>query len=1053
MIARIFEEQVRSNPDKIAIQDKDHFLTYSDLNNWTNWVGKIILEKFEEENIPSLASQRVISSKQDKNNKNNQNIALLFNHSNDMIVGILGAIKSAKTYIPLDPNFPIKRLEYLVNHSDIKLIITNNENRDLADKLVKMDTNDTLIINISNRNIKSHVDSPKIQVDGKEIAYIMYTSGSTGTPRGVLQTYKNILYFIQRYTENLKISKDDRMTLFSYYTHDASVMDIYSALLNGATLFLCDIKKSGDFKKLCDFLENQGITIWHSVPTFYRYFIRSINSSQTFNQIRFIVFGGETVLNTDIQNAEKIFPKSDIYNLYGQTESSYNAGKFFKTGETLDKVTIGKNIEGTDIFIVNEYGEEVNPLQVGELLVASPYLSPGYWRDPDNTKRCFSEDPELGRLYWTGDLGRILLDGRVEIVGRKDFMVKIRGFRVEPSEIENYLLRYEDIKEAVVVGSDGTGYHQDINKPDTYLAAYFTGEKKIDTSSLNNYLRDNLPDYMIPSYLIQMEKMPLTPSGKIDKKALIKIKMTIENIQEIPDAPTTIFEKRIVEIISEILEIETNKLSTTANFFEIGGNSLKALLIISKINKTFNTEVTLQMFFEHPTVKEIAERISQQSEHQYDNINPIEKKEYYQLSFNQKRLSYSFQLEPDSISLNITHAVIFDHPVEEKILRKTINKMIERHESLRTGFKEIDGYFYQVIRENVEIPLEIFDLTHLSTGEKEKKKKNILAEILNVPFRLHDFPFFKCILIKSETVKHEFFFNIFHMISDAWSLEILEKEFLNIYESYKKGKAPALEPQAIQYKDFTEWQHIKYHDSLRDENSYIYWRNKIEQGFPELKLPVDLTSTEKKDRHGRGYRCMLDEPLKNKLNKKAEENNTTLFMVLFAAFNVLLSQLTGQKDIVTSIISAGRESNLLQNVVGFFINSILIKFQVDSEDNFIELLQKVNEEVLETIHHQSYPIEHIFEELKIRYPEIAVSINLLNIDPETVETEIQHFEPTSYDIERNIHFERKIEIYIKEFKNGIMLEWIYRRSLFRTSMIERIVQAFIRLLNLVVEEN
>ncbi|HAR86121.1 MAG TPA: non-ribosomal peptide synthetase, partial [Clostridium sp.] len=616
MIVNRFEEQVKMYPERIAIKTVDRELSYQLLNNYANGIANEVINRYSEH----------------LENKKSNTVALLFEHGTDMIVGTIGALKANKIYVPFDPSYPIKRLIYMLENSEVTLIITNNRNMELALRLMKETKALIRIFNIDKKDYSTSIENIDRKIYDNDIAYILYTSGSTGKPKGVIQTHKNVLHFIKSYTNTLNITKEDKITLFSAFSHDAAIMDIYGALLNGATLYPLNIKDEISVDELSSWLENEEITIYHSVPTVYRYFVNTLMEKEKgeFEKLRFIVLGGEGVIEHDISMFKKLFTNTStrLVNLYGQTESSYNSSQIFSPNCEVESITLGHVVKDTEILVVDENREEVSNLRVGEIVVLSDYVALGYWKDKEKTKEVFQHSEEVGKLYWTGDLGRLLEDGSIKFVGRKGSQVKIRGYRVELGEVETQLLNHEDIKEAVVLGRKNTN-------GDDYLSAYIVSNKPLTVVELREHLSIQLPDYMIPSIFMQLEKIPLTPNKKVDREALIETdKIMLSRIEY--EAPRNEKEERLVKVWSEILGID--KIGINDNFFNLGGHSLKATSLVSKIHKEFDVRISLSEVFKSPTIKEMATYIGRAEKNMYIAIDSVEERAYYPVSSAQKRM-------------------------------------------------------------------------------------------------------------------------------------------------------------------------------------------------------------------------------------------------------------------------------------------------------------------------------------------------------------------------------------------------------------------------------
>jgi amino acid adenylation domain-containing protein len=587
----MFREQVKKRPDKIAVKAGEYALTYGFLHRYSSQLAHII------------------SGTGNAANKE-KTVALLLGHDESMIVGIIGVLKSGTVYIPFDPTYPEKRLTYMLSDSNAGLIITNHENINLALKLSKNARKPVTIINLD--EIEKH--TPLGDVDIKkthQIAYILYTSGSTGKPKGVVQSRENILHYIDNWVKRFSVSDRDRMAQFASFSHDGAVPDIYSSLLNGATLYPFNVKRRANIEKPSEWLTRERITIWHSVPTWYRYFVNTLTGNEVFFDLRLVILGGEPVREHDIIMFRKSFPNSRFGNIYGQTESTLSSIWHLSPGDDFQKVLIGEPALHTEILVVDRDGDEVEEHEVGEIVIAGHFLSPGYLNNSEATHQVFSQDEELGRLYWSGDQGRLLPDGNIEIMGRKDHQVKIRGFRIEPGEIETVLLRHPGISEAVVIAKESTtgGTYGSISG-DRYLWAYFVSTKDFTVSRLRKYLAGKLPDYMIPAYFVKLDALPLTPNGKVDRKSLDARGTKLSTgTGYIPPGNQT--EKILTETWKRVLKIE--KIGIDDNFFDLGGNSMDVISLNDELKKTFRENIPVIAIFNHLTIRSFARYLDRQA--------------------------------------------------------------------------------------------------------------------------------------------------------------------------------------------------------------------------------------------------------------------------------------------------------------------------------------------------------------------------------------------------------------------------------------------------------
>ncbi|MCP5045792.1 MAG: non-ribosomal peptide synthetase, partial [bacterium] len=563
MLIEKFEEQVARTPGNIAVDTGDKKFSYDRLNRYANRIAHLIRKQWPPDS-------------------KNQTVSLLFDHGVDMIAAILGTLKAGKIYVPLSLDYPDNRISYILGDSESSLLLAGPGCEERAAKLA----GETGIhwLNIDDPGYDAPGENQPREAGRDKPAYIMYTSGSTGRPKGVIQSHENILYYTHNWVDICSITPDDRLSLVASFCHDQSVQDIYAGLLTGATLCPYYMKnRTGTLNiDLAEFIRARGITLWHSVPSLFSYFTGTLADDELFLPMRLILLGGEPMRQHELDMCKKHFPNARLANVYGQTESSVNAIWFLNPEEPFKKILIGTSLNKTRIFLINDRDKKAAPFESGEIMIAGPYISPGYWKNEEATKKAFSRDPRFGRLYWTGDRGRLMLDGSIEFTGRKDSQVKIRGYRIELGEIETHLLNHPLIKEAVVTiktRDDG----------DSFLAAYFTGAaapgKNPAPTELRDYLIKELPDYMIPSYFVQLEQFPLTPSGKIDRNVLPEPQMQTGQTYA---APRNKVERTLLDIWARVLGRDVPDASQPHppigiddNFFLNGGDSIKSIRIVS----------------------------------------------------------------------------------------------------------------------------------------------------------------------------------------------------------------------------------------------------------------------------------------------------------------------------------------------------------------------------------------------------------------------------------------------------------------------------------------
>lgn len=582
-----FERMARKHRDRIAVRTKNHTLTYDALNRTANRVARAIVERCGEANEP---------------------IALLLENDAPMIAAILGVLKAGKMYVPLDTSYPRASISYILEDSQAGVIVTNSRNLPLAHELAYFGVQ---VVNVDEIDCNSPVQNPNLNISPESPVNILYTSGSTGQPKGVVQNHRNVLHEIMNYTNGVNICAIDRLILLSSPSFSGTVRTIYGALLNGGGLYLLDIREEG-LTHLADWMFRQGITIYRSVPAIFRHFVSTLAGKERFPDLRLIYLAGDSVSKDDVELYKAYFsPKCIFVNSLGLSES-LTCRWYFIDKETQipgGTVPVGYAVDDMEVLLLDDEGKESGFNQVGEIAVKSLYLSPGYWRKPELTEAVFSADVRGGRerIYRTGDLGRMLSDACLEHLGRKDFQVKIRGYRIDVSEIEMALLDLNTIKEVVVVArKDGFG--------DQSLVAYVVPHKRPGptVNSLRYALKERLPGYMTPSAFVFLDVLPLTPNGKVDRRALPAPDQARPKLEETLVEPRNPIEEAVARIWAQVLGLE--RVGVDDNFFDLGGHSLLATQVISRVREAYQVELSLRSLFETPTVAGLADAVQQAKE-------------------------------------------------------------------------------------------------------------------------------------------------------------------------------------------------------------------------------------------------------------------------------------------------------------------------------------------------------------------------------------------------------------------------------------------------------
>ncbi|WP_283591502.1 non-ribosomal peptide synthetase [Clostridium butanoliproducens] len=999
----LFEEQVKRTPNNIAVIYKDEELTYDELNMKANKLAKILRKK-------GVKADSIVG--------------IMMERSLEMIVGILGILKAGGAYLPIDPDYPKERVEYILKDSRSKLLLTREKSSSNIEFLGEtIDLLDEELYEGERNNLERINNS-------KNLAYVIYTSGSTGKPKGVMVEHKSVINTLICMEKKYPLAHEDTHLLKTKFTFDVSVSELFGWFVGSGKLVIMGNKEEKDINATINLIEKYKVTHINFVPAMLNMFIETIGDDlDKISSLKYVFAAGEELKTDVVSNFYSKFNNIRLENLYGPTETTIYSSRY-----SVDKnlkytsIPIGTPIENTQIYIMNN--NQLAPIGVpGELCISGDGLARGYLNKPELTAEKFIENPyKLGeRMYKTGDLARWLPEGNIEFLGRIDHQVKIRGFRIELGEIEAQLLKKEEIKESVVMArEDEYG-----NK---YICAYVVGTTNFTVKELREYLLKELPEYMIPSYFIQLEAMPLTPNGKIDRKKLPKPEGTMDIGIEYEEARNEI-EEKLVEIWKDILNV--NQVGINDNFFELGGHSLKAMSLVNKICKELNIEISLGQIFKNSTIKTLGEFIRNLNKSVHSTIEIVEEKEYYQVSSAQKRMYILNQIENVGISYNMPMMMTIKGELNINQFKKTMEELIRRHESFRTAFELIESNPVQKIYKDVT-----FEIAYSELGEGEIKDK---IEKFIQPFELSKAPLLRVELIRLSENNHLFMMDTHHIISDGISTGIFIKEFIALYENKKLPKLK------IQYKDFSQWQNnILKTEPIEKQKEY--WLGKFNDEIPVLNMPTDYIRPAVRSFEGDVVKFQIEKELVEDINKLASETGTTLYMVLLGAYNVLLSKYTGQEDIVVGTPVSGRTHSDLDNIIGMFVNTIAMRNYPKGEKSFRKFLEEVKETSLEAYENQDYQFEELISQLDIardfsKNPLFDVMFTFQNIDIENIEIEGLKFRP--YEFENKIS---KFDMTLSaiESKEKITFNLEYCTKLFKRETVERLSKHYVNILKAVV---
>ncbi|MEP0262580.1 amino acid adenylation domain-containing protein [Dokdonia sp.] len=905
----MFGEQVAKTPDAVALVFEDRNFTYKELDDASNQLAHYLLNNFNVE-VEDL-------------------ITVKLDRSEWVYISLLAILKTGGVYVPIDPNDPQQRITYIEEDSNCKVTIDEH-----------------LLIDFMSTRDDYESTLPTISINSSNLMYVIYTSGSTGKPKGVMIEHKSLVNYITNQTEAFDFGSSERVLQFSNPAFDASMEQIFLTLLNGATLVGVSKDRIVDPADLTKVLQEYSVTHLHATPSY----LEHLNDLASCKALRRVIAGGEVCSRS---LAEKMVEVTDFYNEYGPTETTISSTmcKIDKSHLESTIISIGKPLMNTELYILSDT-LSLKPIGVfGELCISGDGLSRGYLNREDLTSEKFVPHPfiENAKLYKTGDVARWLSDGTIEFLGRKDDQVKIRGYRIELGEIEHAILSQDNINQCVTVVQNIEG--------DQVIVSYITGEEQIEKQGLRALLSDQLPDYMLPSYYVQLESIPLTSNGKIDKKSLPSVGVD-DIVQQEYSAPISSLEKALVSIWEEVLGIDT--IGITDNFFELGGHSLKVTLLVNKITRQLGYEISVKEVFLNPTVSGIISRLEESS---FTSIPKVVNQESYVLTSSQHRLWILSQFEGGNKAYNIPGSFELEGVLNVDKLTEAFNALITRHEVLRTFFKRNDeGEVRQFIVDALAIDFEIDCYDYSEVEDQEVALEKRVANSYKYQFDLGEAPLVRLDLIRLSEDRHVLLFNMHHIISDGWSMEVLSKEFIMIYDHLVHAKDIDLPNLTIQYKDYASW--VRSHTQISKlKVSEEYWLDTFSGDLPVLDLPTNKMRPKIKTYVGDSVTYDFSTEVSTRLKLFSKKYDASLFMVLMTGINGLLSRYANTNDIIVGTPVAGRDHADLENQIGLYLNTLAIRTNFKETSSFEELLAIQKNTLLNAYAHQDYPLDNLVEEL------------------------------------------------------------------------------------------
>ena len=946
----------------------------------------------------------------------------------------------------LDPRLPEERRLFMIKHLGIHTLLVDSETEPLARRLRETIDWPLTVINMDEAVAADCPLAPDTLEPraGDDPCYIIMTSGSSGAPKGVVQGRDNVLGAMDYYARRLDITEQDRLLYLSSFSHDGAVEDIFPALLRGAAICPFDLK-SLDIRMLGRWIAEQEITVYHSVPTVFRYFTASLGQNDRFPSVRVISMGAETIEPADLQAMARHFPNAYFSHMYGQTESSLNTMVRLDPSLPIDAVPLGDPIPGVQVLLLNEEGEEVEEMETGEMFVASPYLALGYFRDPEATDTAFLFDDQLGRIYRTGDLAYYGLDGNLYFRGRKDQQIKIRGFRVEPGEIERTLLGVDGVAEAVVLPLDDP-------PEESRLCAYVValeGEEPLKIDLLNDYLLDRLPDYMVPAYYMVLDAFPVTDNGKLDRLALPK-PQTMETSDIVP--PTNPIQQRLAAIWSDVLRIPVEAVGIDSHFFQLGGHSLKATLLAARVYKEFNVNLPLAELFRCPSIRQ-QELLVRRAEGEHgSSILPVEKQDYFPLSSAQARLFFLDQAAEQGSGFHMSAALRIAGLLDRTRIERAFERLIQRHEVLRSSFLIVDHEPVQRVWDYVDFRFEPCRLLSPPAGG-ELDLTQVTDESGHPfirPFDLTRPPLLRIGIVDLGPQDAVLVFDMHHIAGDGTSMGILVRDFTALY------REQPLPPLEIQYRDYAVWQHNAV-QSGHMERCRSFWMGLYPEApnIPRSDFPKDGPRQSNAGMSGASVRKTVPADIAAGVRRLGERYDATLYMTLLAALNVVMVKTTGLEDIIIGTAVSGRARAGLEDMIGMFINILPMRNHPSPGRRFRDFLLEVKGRSLEALHYQDMPFDRLVRLLKLkqdptRHPFYSVSLTVQNYRSSSLE--LDGIAITPLDVKKQTS-NIDINIFAFEIEGELQISIQYLSGLFHAGSMQRLLDNILAVLDTVCKDD
>ena len=1005
---------MEKSPDSIAIVFEDQQLSYAELNRRANQLAHYLLNL--------------------KTDTRHSLIGLCMERSIPMVTGLLGILKSGGAYVPLDPEYPLSRLSFMLDDSALPVLLC-------LDHLLERLPESTVKVVCMDRDWETisacSTENPKRKAGPEDLAYVIYTSGSTGKPKGTLLTHKSLSNYLNWSVKAYNPTQGIGVPVQSSIAFDATITSLYLPLISGSRVFLIPGKK--EIEGLAELMNGSSrLSFIKITPAHLEVLNQQLEQGGFARSAYALVIGGEALTASHIQPWLTHAPQVRLINEYGPTESVVGCCTYDAAGQTQlsGNVPVGRPIANTRTAILDVNHNPTPPGIPGELCIAGTGLARGYLNRPQLTAEKFVKIAH-DFVYKTGDFARWLTDGNIEFLGRIDYQVKIRGYRIEPGEIEVRLRAFDRVGEAVVLSRDSGG--------ENMLCGYVTlanGEhdSPVAEADLKMYLESCLPSYMVPARIVVLDEMPLNANGKLDRNALPEPISTAINGGD-HGAPESQLMQTLVEIWADVLKTQPENIGADDDFFRLGGHSLRATLMVARIHKLCGVKLALTEVFKSPTIRALAAKIdeAEPGSHIYASIQPAEKREYYHASPLQRRMFVLDRMTDGQTPYNMPYVITIKGPFDSQPFERAFQRLVNRHESLRSFFQLRDGVPVQVVREDVRFSVDYFDADGRDIPE-------LVAGFVR-PFDLGHAPLLRVAVGTLPDNEHLWLLDMHHIISDGTSITILTREFMQLYADH------SLPPLRIQYKDVCQWRHTREgKKALKAQEAY--WLKRFEGDIPVLNMITDFPRPSVQSFEGNALFMEIKEPQFRKIEGILETTGATLYILLLTLLNILLARYTGQQDIVVGSTVSGRDHADLENLLGMFINPLPIRNYPHPDKTVEEFLLEVKENTLSAYENQGYHYSELVEKLDVaddvsRNPLYDVELILQNMETQVLEIGELQFVPFETE---NSTAQLDLSFSATRHENRVAFSVVYCTRLYKRETVNRLIQFFQHIIRLVTDD-